>query len=143
MLLLDLDHFKRVNDIGGHSAGDQVLKHVASVLMTSVRETDLVARYGGEEFAILLPATSHENALKVAEHVRRAISAHPCDGLRISASIGVASGVVSILDPDFGPECCPLVAQADAALYAAKGAGRNQVASAEGPSRLLADELLR
>jgi diguanylate cyclase (GGDEF)-like protein len=133
LLLIDLDHFKQVNDTRGHSCGDEVLKHIAAVLCDSVRETDFVCRYGGEEFAILLPGTSHQNAMKVAEHVRMAISSRPYEDLRPTASIGVVTGTGSRpaadqeVDLDFGR----LVIQADAALYAAKRGGRNRVASAD------------
>jgi diguanylate cyclase (GGDEF)-like protein len=135
LLMVDLDHFKQVNDTRGHAEGDDVLKHIAVLLSDSVRETDFVSRFGGEEFAILLPGTSHQSAMKVAEHVRMAISGKPCNDLRMTTSIGVATMVGRRPDPASGraPDLdpSPLVAQADAALYAAKRGGRNRVASAE------------
>jgi len=74
--MLDIDHFKRVNDVFGHSAGDNVLKEVASILKNSIREIDTASRYGGEEFMVILPNTARENALVVAERIRLMIGQH-------------------------------------------------------------------
>ena len=125
LVMLDLDHFKRINDGFGHAAGDAVLCGVAALLRQGLRQVDLAARLGGEEFVVLLPGTAHAGALRVAEGLRQRIAAatHLADGqaLQATASLGVAS---------FGPACAgaeALLGVADAALYRAKAAGRNQV----------------
>lgn len=121
VLLLDLDHFKRINDLHGHPVGDEVLRGVAKVLRQRARITDTVARYGGEEFAFLLPETTREQATTVAEHlcavVRDAELALP-----VTVSVGVASSADGLEDTAEG-----LLAAADQALYAAKRGGRNRV----------------
>jgi diguanylate cyclase (GGDEF)-like protein len=123
-LLLDLDHFKGINDRFGHDAGDQVLKEVARRISGSLREVDLAARYGGEEFAILLPHTNKADARIVAERLLVNVRAHQFDFggqlVTVTASIGCAgnSDVVSNKAED-------LVKAADIALYEAKSAGRN------------------
>lgn len=121
-LILDIDHFKRINDSHGHSVGDQVLREVAQVLAGAIRRSDICARTGGEEFAVLLPDTPLAEAAKVAEKVRLAIAAHVTHSqggeIRVTASCGVASGNES-LDA--------LLQQADAAMYQAKEAGRDRV----------------
>jgi len=129
MLLLDLDHFKLVNDTYGHLAGDDVLMGVASLLQRAVRAVDLVARYGGEEFVIVLPETGKQGAIAFAERVRDRIATHrfkisPRQDVRITGSIGVATypsaGLESVED---------FFRAADLALYRAKGSGRNLVCS--------------
>jgi diguanylate cyclase (GGDEF)-like protein len=127
LLMVDLDHFKSVNDTYGHKAGDLVLRKVGEILSTVFRTTDLAARYGGEEFVVLLPHTSEEAAWKLAERVRTAIEncAFHFDGrnFSVTASIGVASvegGSLAATDDD-------LVLKADKALYQAKNNGRNMV----------------
>lgn len=114
LVLLDLDHFKRLNDTHGHAYGDEVLKRVARFLVEQVRTQDLVARWGGEEFAILLPATGLKEALEVAERLRRGL-----EKMGFPASFGV--GVYG------GEEPLAFFQRVDAALYQAKGKGRNQV----------------
>lgn len=123
LLLLDADHFKRVNDQHGHTVGDQVLQQLGQLLKTHVRSVDLAARYGGEEFAVLLPETpGTAEAALVADKIRAAVSLaeFPVVG-RITISVGVASWHAADADP------MSLVQRADRGLYAAKGAGRNQV----------------
>lgn len=126
ILLLDLDHFKRVNDTWGHPAGDAVLRHVASLAGTTVRSTDLVGRLGGEEFIIMLPNTSVPAARTLAEKLRQRIAATPVrwqdTSIPITASIGLA-GTTAQEKHDFDS----LYAQADKALYQAKQLGRNRV----------------
>jgi diguanylate cyclase len=123
LLMLDVDHFKKFNDTHGHQAGDQVLRDVAAALSQVTREMDLVARYGGEEFAVILPVTPLADALRAAERARAAIEASITRvagaDLRVTTSIGV--GQISAGDTAEG-----LVQRADAALYAAKKAGRNR-----------------
>ena len=125
-LMLDMDHFKEINDTYGHQAGDQVLRQIGGVISASFRQTDVYGRLGGEEFAVLLPNTSLETARNIAEQLIRAISglaAEPVHGL--TASLGVAS--IRSLDQDLHS----LMNTADKALYRAKAQGRNQVAVAE------------
>lgn len=126
LLMVDLDHFKSVNDTYGHKAGDLVLRKVGEILSTVFRTTDLAARYGGEEFVVLLPHTSEEAAWKLAERVRTAIEdcAFHFDGqdFAVTASIGVASVEGGSLSSDDD-----LVLKADKALYQAKNNGRNMV----------------
>jgi two-component system cell cycle response regulator len=125
LLLLDLDHFKQVNDTYGHPAGDAVLREVARRLRQSVRHGDVVARYGGEEFAVLLPRAKAGEIAALAERIRRRLAAMPVAAgeqwLIVTASIGAAA-----LHP--GQSLDDLVAEADRALYRAKNAGRNRVA---------------
>ena len=123
ILVLDADHFKRVNDTYGHSAGDAVLQQLARLLTEHTRTTDFVARYGGEEFVVLLPETARQDeALTVAEKVRAAVehTAFPNVG-RLTVSIGISlwSSKDSTSSDAFK--------RADEALYLAKSCGRNQV----------------
>ena len=121
IILLDLDYFKYVNDTHGHLMGDKVLMQVANALMTNTRGADIVGRWGGEEFLIITPDTATSNAGLFAEKLRRALESIelPFDGC-ITASFGVTGFL-------HGDDSETLVARADAALYAAKNAGRNQV----------------
>jgi diguanylate cyclase (GGDEF)-like protein len=125
LLVLDVDHFKRVNDTWGHEAGDRVLQHVASIIRSSLREVDFPARLGGEEFVILLPETLAEQAALVADRVRETIEnsalAWNRNRLSVTASLGLAGCPEHTLVP---AEVLPL---ADAALYRAKEGGRNRV----------------
>ncbi len=125
-LMLDMDHFKAINDTYGHQAGDQVLRQIGGVISASFRQADVYGRLGGEEFAVLLPNTSLETARAIAEQLVKAISglaAEPVHGL--TASLGVAS--THAVDQDLHG----LMNTADKALYRAKAQGRNQVAVAE------------
>lgn len=121
LMLLDLDHFKILNDTYGHPAGDAVLRAVARVLIEKSRRIDMVARIGGEEFALILSDTPSSAALRLAERLRQAISNASSDSIAFSASFGVAS----LQDTESKPEA--LLKAADKALYAAKDAGRNCV----------------
>jgi diguanylate cyclase (GGDEF)-like protein len=129
VLLADVDHFKRVNDMHGHAAGDAALRHIGALLAEQVRKTDVCARWGGEEFLIGLAQVPLEGALAVAERKRHAIEAAPLAlpggaTLELTISIGVATAVPADATP------ADLLAAADCALYEAKGAGRNRVAVA-------------
>jgi diguanylate cyclase (GGDEF)-like protein len=124
-VMLDVDHFKAYNDAFGHPAGDEVLRRVAQVLRTALRECDVVARYGGEEFIILLPATDAATGVEVAERLRAAIAGGPWPHRGVTASFGLAC---SGEGPDTVAE---LVAAADRALYCAKRQGRNRVSHEE------------
>lgn len=124
LLLLDVDHFKHVNDTLGHAEGDNVLKGVARCLQAGSRATDAAARFGGEEFVVLLPDTPLEGALAVAEKLRAAVAQAPGMPLPVTISIGVAMAL-----PGDGRAAAALLERADRALYAAKAAGRNRVVS--------------
>jgi diguanylate cyclase (GGDEF)-like protein len=131
LVMLDLDHFKQINDEYGHQQGDEVLSTVADVLRDFSRDIDAPARYGGEELAVVLPQTDSEGAEQLAERMREAVErleVRRVDGegsLRLQASFGVASLPESAVDRG------GLIAAADAALYRAKRAGRNRVERAE------------
>jgi diguanylate cyclase (GGDEF)-like protein len=127
LLLLDLDHFKQVNDQRGHAVGDQVLANVGAVLRSVLRSRDFAARNGGEEFAVLLPDTEMSAAVEIAERVRMAIAeiSLPGSDVSVTTSIGVGSY------PDHASTLDRLERLADAALYLAKRHGRNRVVLAE------------
>jgi diguanylate cyclase (GGDEF)-like protein len=121
-LLLDLDHFKNINDTHGHDTGDEALAATGVALRNAVRDSDFVGRYGGEEFLLLLPETDKQGALKVAETVRKAIATiHLANLNQITASIGVA------VLPDDAGDAPTLIRSADRALYSAKKNGRDRV----------------
>jgi diguanylate cyclase (GGDEF)-like protein len=125
LLMIDLDHFKRLNDERGHAFGDQVLRETAVVLVSSLRETDVVCRYGGEEIVVIMPDCPPERAVDKAEHLRLSISElSNSHGASITASFGVASV------PHTSQTLPDVLAAADAALYKAKQNGRNQVVMA-------------
>jgi diguanylate cyclase (GGDEF)-like protein len=125
--ILDVDHFKRINDTYGHEAGDAVLRELGQVLLKTIRKTDIVGRFGGEEFLILLPGATVEvaqaRALAVLEAVRamEVVIPNGAPLNHITASIGVAAMPLHVARGD------ALVAAADAALYQAKGQGRDRV----------------
>jgi diguanylate cyclase (GGDEF)-like protein len=120
LVLIDIDHFKLVNDTAGHLAGDEVLRSLALVLQSASREMDLVARYGGEEFALVLPSCTADAAVQVLARVGAAMRDQAAL-IGITVSAGVAS------TPDHAEDAAGLVAAADAAMYASKRAGRDRV----------------
>ena len=127
VLLLDIDHFKRFNDVWGHQVGDDCLRQVAAVLMDTVRAPiDHVARYGGEEFCVVMPETDAEGAHIVAERIRAAVEgmAFQVEGksVPVTISVGLSAQVPVALEGSR-----ELMKQADMALYRAKGDGRNRV----------------
>lgn len=131
-LMLDVDHFKNVNDNWGHAAGDTVLREIAQRIESQVRASDVAARYGGEEFVVLLPGTDISAASLLAERIRLAISDAPVrlDGgaeITITVSIGIANVQPKMSDDDLKTLGDSLLARADVALYAAKSAGRDRV----------------
>jgi len=120
--MIDLDHFKKFNDSYGHLEGDTLLRKIAQILKSSLRETDYVARYGGEEFAVILPETNKAGASFAAERVRKTISEQTFGevGEKMTISLGVASY------PDDACLRTDLIKKADEALYRAKKEGRNR-----------------
>jgi diguanylate cyclase (GGDEF)-like protein len=121
-VLLDIDHFKEVNDTFGHQAGDYVLRELSALLRRTVRAYDILVRWGGEEFLVVLPGVGHAQALKLAERIRQAIENMPLAGIGgITASVGVAA-----LGSDYSFDA--MFAVADRRLYSAKASGRNTVA---------------
>ncbi|MDZ4201878.1 MAG: GGDEF domain-containing protein [Gallionella sp.] len=126
LLMIDVDHFKRINDTHGHPAGDEVLRQVSQRLLERLRGGDVLGRYGGEEFCVVAPDTDAEGARMLSESLRETVAATP-----LACEFGDVSITVSI-----GISCCPtgqqcelkeMLAKADAALYSAKKGGRNQV----------------
>ena len=124
LVMLDLDHFKEINDTHGHQAGDRVLREVAHSLRAVLGESGSIGRLGGEEFGVLLPGVSGAKALAVARRLRRAVADARPGGHRVTASLGVADGDEHLLDG--------LLAKADEYLYAAKEAGRNRIMGRDG-----------
>lgn len=126
LLMIDIDHFKRVNDTWGHQAGDTVLSGVASLIKSSLRETDIFARYGGEEFGLIATATNADGAAVLGERIRglveRSEFVHEEKSLRVTVSIGIATWSPGIKE-DFDA----MIRLADEALYRAKHEGRNRV----------------
>jgi two-component system, cell cycle response regulator len=125
--LIDLDYFKRVNDIHGHLVGDRVLIHVAQLIRSYCRISDVAARYGGEEFVILHPAISSQNAYQVAERIRAQVEATPFLRESDEINITLSAGIVDSIACKDCPRIDDVLAKADIALYRAKDAGRNQV----------------
>jgi len=124
-LMLDLDHFKEKNDRLGHLVGDVVLKEVAGILRSNLREVDILGRYGGEEFAIALADTSREGALQVAEHIRKSIESAVFKAYDKTTSNTVSIGISTF--PENGADANSLIESSDRALYKAKETGRNRV----------------
>jgi len=129
-IMMDLDHFKSVNDTYGHQAGDAALKHVADLLKTRARASDILIRYGGEEFLAVLPDTNLAGTLELANSLRERIQNNPLTygdvEVQLRASFGVA-----VLPPDQDIDVKEMIGRADKALYAAKETGRNRVVAWE------------
>ena len=128
-LLVDIDHFKRINDTFGHDVGDEVLREFAVRLATNVRAIDLACRYGGEEFVVIMPDTQLKDALRIAERLRLHVSGTPfrAPGLSEPLTVTISVGVACTLGVDDTQEA--LLKRADSAVYEAKAHGRNQVVS--------------
>jgi diguanylate cyclase (GGDEF)-like protein len=141
VLMIDVDHFKRVNDTHGHPAGDQVLKAVAARLLDCVRPMDTVARYGGEEFAIILPNCPPAFGLAVAERIRRRVEQQPVPVVGV-APIAVAISLGGAFAPQWVRSTAQLwLARADRQLYLAKATGRNRACLEQPPdSQVSAEE---
>ena len=130
-LIVDIDHFKRVNDQHGHAAGDAVIRRVGELIAQTLRETDKVARFGGEEFVVLLREVSEHDAHELAERIRLVIaeSSIPFDAKQLGVTVSVGCAAISSHDRDIEE----LIERADRALYAAKAAGRNCIRLAPTP----------
>ena len=130
ILLMDLDHFKEINDTAGHAVGDSVLRAVARALRRVVRDSDYAVRYGGEEFLVVLTNSTVDGAMRVAQALQSAVAelrAPTAAPTRVTASIGVAAF------PDHGQELDDVVLAADQAMYQAKRDGRDRIAVAPAP----------
>ena len=131
MIVCDIDHFKRINDTFGHAAGDKVLKEITRVLQEQLRSADFVARYGGEEFVVLLNGATAQAALQVAEKLRRSVKATPFRSRGERVSVTLSCGVAAFEGSDTLES---VFERADAALYAAKEAGRDRCVLSDAPA---------
>lgn len=129
LLMLDIDHFKRVNDTWGHGAGDQVLQAIGKLLRDSCRVYDVPGRYGGEEFCIVLPETKPNNTTVVAERIRARLESTALSCGDASITVTASIGIAGMDTPEAGELLSPaaLIERADRALYSAKNRGRNRV----------------
>ena len=130
--MIDIDHFKKINDSFGHDIGDEVLREFAVRLASNVRAVDLPVRYGGEEFTVIMPDTRIEDAQRIAERIRLHVAGSP---FRVSNGeellmVTISIGVAATLGPDDTADA--LIKRADEAVYEAKAAGRNRVVSCGG-----------
>ena len=128
LAIADIDHFKKINDTYGHHVGDMVLRSLSQLMKKEIREVDVLARYGGEEFALILPHTSYERALEVAERIRRKIENSLLRDKEKQFSVTLSFGVGSLKDDDTPGS---YVERVDKALYRAKDGGRNRVVGEE------------
>ncbi|MBI3804926.1 MAG: diguanylate cyclase [Nitrospirae bacterium] len=128
-LMIDIDHFKRINDTFGHDAGDKVLNAVSHLLQTQIRDVDLLARYGGDEFAILLPESPRDSARQVAERICLAVAEQIHPALPQRDSVTVSIGLAGLPDPGI-QQASQVISTADFALYRVKRGGRNGVDTA-------------
>ncbi len=130
LLLIDIDHFKKVNDTWGHATGDAVIQFVATTLAQSVKGQDCVARYGGEEFAVILPATSVDAAMHVGENIRTALARRLYVPRHLDETVGAVTVSIGVACYEPGEALAEWIQRADAALYEAKKTGRDRVISA-------------
>jgi diguanylate cyclase (GGDEF)-like protein len=138
-LMVDLDHFKRVNDTYGHLVGDQVLREIAQRIDGEIRDSDAAARFGGDEFAILMPDTDAEQAQRLAQRILHAVCGTPVavdststESIKVTLSIGIAAVKPQRSDQDLKALADRLLAEADAGLYRAKSGGRQRIEAAFG-----------
>jgi diguanylate cyclase (GGDEF)-like protein len=133
MAMLDVDHFKLINDTHGHTVGDHVLSYLANLIVAGLRATDVVARYGGEEFAVCMVQAGAKEAAIVCDRLRARIAAHDfviqTTDIQVRLKLSVSIGIAELADKN--ESWMALVQRADRALYAAKDAGRNRVVVAE------------
>ncbi len=125
VMLLDVDHFKKVNDTHGHGVGDEVLKHIAKTGWAVLRDVDTWCRYGGEEFAVMLPETDLSSTYRLAERLRQSLSSQPIEPLELELKITVSIGIAEWSEEDEGLDS--ILERADKQLYEAKDSGRNRV----------------
>ncbi len=132
LVMIDIDHFKAINDVHGHQIGDEVLKHVASLLAGQVRNVDRVARYGGEEFALMMVEMDRKNAIESVQRLGLLLAETPCyvPQTDLTLPVTLSAGVATSLT-DAG-NASDLVAAADKALYEAKKGGRNRIVATDG-----------
>jgi diguanylate cyclase (GGDEF)-like protein len=123
-LMVDIDHFKLVNDTHGHFAGDEVIKHVSDVLRTQTRERDILCRFGGEEFVVFLHEANGELGMKIAERMRQSVQSKPAlsEGIEVSVTISIGGSLKERME-----DINISIQQADEALYKVKHGGRNQI----------------
>lgn len=130
LLMVDLDHFKKINDTYGHRRGDAVLRETARIMVDVMRKVDFVARYGGEEFVVIMPHTGLEGAVKAAERLRASVEDTWFEGLPEAGDITISIGVTTLVE-GVDVEVDGLIERADEALYRAKVNGRNRVEKAD------------
>jgi two-component system, cell cycle response regulator len=131
LVMVDIDHFKRINDTHGHQTGDEVLRHVSSLLAGQVRNVDRVARYGGEEFAVIMVETDRKNAIEGIKRLGMLLAEAPCVvNSELTVEVTLSAGVAC--SQGDATNATELVAAADKALYAAKKGGRNRIVAADG-----------
>lgn len=128
VIMIDIDHFKSINDRHGHAAGDEVLRGMSAICQSNLRDSDLLGRVGGEEFVLVLPDTPQTNAVRVAERMREQLAKSPIQPASLNLTITASFGVTSLREGDDSLQT--LIERADAAMYSAKHGGRNQVKSA-------------
>jgi len=133
VIMCDIDHFKMVNDLYGHAAGDDVLRQFVARVQGSIRRSDWIARYGGEEFMIVLPETPYDGALQAAEKMRRLVEATPfvTDALSVPVTASFGVSATTITGPDLATRIETLIQIADACLYRCKQMGRNVASGME------------
>ncbi|UAW97653.1 GGDEF domain-containing protein [Halopseudomonas nanhaiensis] len=129
LCVLDLDHFKQINDLHGHDVGDQVLRHVAALFGQTLRQTDIIGRFGGEEFILLLPETSLEQSERLIDRLRQRLEGAPLETDEQTIRITATFGLTAVQDEDKTIE--DIVKRADRALYLGKQSGRNRVVTAD------------
>ena len=133
LVMVDIDHFKKINDTHGHQVGDEVLRHVASLLAGQVRNVDRVARYGGEEFAVMMIETDRKSAIEGMQRLGVLLAETPCVTAKdLTIDVTLSAGIATSLED--ATSASDLVAAADKALYAAKTGGRNRIVAAAGGS---------
>jgi diguanylate cyclase (GGDEF)-like protein len=125
-VMIDIDHFKKINDTYGHMFGDKVLQELSQILCSMVRGSDIVGRYGGEEFGIILPEISYDNALQLCERLRAKIEGHRFESSDRAVGITISVGA-SLQHINFDSGYSEIISNADQALYKAKSGGRNRV----------------
>lgn len=134
LFMLDVDHFKAINDTHGHPVGDAVLRHVSTLIRQESRNRDVIGRYGGEEFIMLLTDADAESAVRIAERIRRTIHENTLNINSLHVKLTISIGVASAVDAKGSPDC--LIALADERLYTAKRQGRNRVCFTDSNSEL-------